>query len=304
MSATLYNLFTTQFSTNLEMKLQQTTSMLRGRVAEGSHVGKQSSPVQYLNPVKMRTPAGRFSPIGRVDTDFTRRWVFPADKDLPQLIDTFDELRTIVDAKSMYVSNTAAAVAREWDDVLIAAAFATAKTGLDASSMSDETFDTNTYQIASTFGASAATGLTVPKLIELKRLMRKNHVDLDMEQVTIVAGSQQESDLLNSAVVTSTEFNEKPVLVNGKVTRFLGFDFVWSERLSTASNVRNIMAFVKSGLYLGVWKDTSNRIDQRTDLTGIPWQLYTMATFGATRLLPGKMYSILCSDTSAVDITP
>jgi hypothetical protein len=304
MSANLYNLFTTQFSTNLEMKLQQTMSKLRGRVAEGSHVGKQASPVQYLNPVKMRTPAGRFSPIGRVDTDFSRRWVFPADKDLPQLIDSFDELRTIVDPKSMYVSNTAAAVAREWDDVLIAAAFATAKTGQDAASLSDETFNTTDYQIASTFGASAATGLTVPKLIELKRLMRHNHVDFEAEEITIVAGSQQESDLLNSAIVTSTEFNEKPVLVDGKITRFLGFNFVWSERLATASNVRNIMAFPKSGLYLGVWKDTSNRIDQRTDLTGIPWQLYTMATFGATRLQPGKMYSILCSDTSSTDITP
>jgi hypothetical protein len=39
----------------------------------------------------------------------------------------------------------------------------------------------------------------------------------DTEEVTIVAGSQQESDLLNSAIVTSRDFNEKPVLVDGKV---------------------------------------------------------------------------------------
>jgi hypothetical protein len=306
MSANLVNLFTTQFSTNLELKLQQQTSMLRGRVTTGSHVGRQASPVQYMNPIKMQTPAGRFSPIGRVDTDFTRRWVFPADKDLPQLVDRFDELRTLNDPKSQYATNAAAAVAREWDDILIASAFATAYVGVgsDNAALTAETFSTSDYQIASTFGASAATGLTVPKLVELKRLLRRNHVDIDAEGVTIVAGSQQESDLLNSAIVTSRDFNEKPVLVDGRVTRFMGFDFVWSERLSTASNVRNCIAFAKSGLYLGMWMDTMNVISQRTDLSGHPWQIYTMLTAGATRLHPGKVMSILCSDTSAVDITP
>ena len=304
MSANLLNLFTTQFSTNLEMTLQQTTSKLRGRVAEGSHVGKQASPVQYMNPIKVRRGQGRFTPIGRVDTDFQRRWVFPVDVDLPQLIDSWDQLKTIVDPKSQYVTNAAAAFSRDWDDTLITAAHATAYIGLDAGSLSSETFNTTDYQIASTFGASAATGLTVPKLVELKRLMRHNHVDMDSEQVTIVAGSQQESDLLNSAIVTSTDFNEKPVLVDGKVTRFMGFDFVWSERLATASNVRNIIAFAKSGLYLGLWADLKNTVSQRVDLTGLPWQLYSEGSYGATRLQAGKMYSILCADTSGNDITP
>lgn len=306
MSATLINLFTTQFSTALEMKFQQTTSMLRGRTAEGSHTGRQASPVQYMNPIKVQTPAGRFAPLGRVDTDFSRRWVFPSDKDLPQLVDTFDELRTINDPKSQYPANAAAAFSREWDDILIGAAFATAYTGVgsDNAALATESFDTTKYQIASTFGASAATGLTVPKLVELKRLFRAAHVDIDNTEVTVVAGSQQESDLLNSAIVTSTDFNEKPVLMDGKVTRFMGFNFVWCERLATASNVRNVIAFAKTGLYLGLWKEVTNIISQRNDLTGHPWQIYTMMTAGATRLQPGGVMSILCADTTAADITP
>jgi hypothetical protein len=47
-----------------------------------------------------------------------------------------------------------------------------------------------------------------------------------------------------------------------------------------------------------------NIISQRNDLTGHPWQIYTMMTAGATRLQPGKVMSILCSDTSSTDITP
>ena len=42
--AGLIPLYTTQFSTNVELLLQQKGSMLRGRVREGAHVGKMASP--------------------------------------------------------------------------------------------------------------------------------------------------------------------------------------------------------------------------------------------------------------------
>lgn len=310
MSENLFQLFTTQFSTVLEMKLQQTSSKLRGRTSEGYHVGKQASPVQYIGPIKMQTPAGRFAPIGRVDASFERRWVSPADKDLPQLIDTFDELRTIVDPKSQYSTNAAAAVSREWDDVIIASAFGPALIGTDVNGLTTETFansglGSSAYVIADTFGAGATSvGLTVAKLKELRRKLRKNHVDLETDPVTLVVGSQQESDLLDQVEVVSKEFNERPVLVDGKVTRFLGFDIVYSERLGFASNIRNCIAFAKSGLYLGIWKDTQNTVSQRYDLSGQPWQLYTLMSSGATRLQAGKVYQVNCADTTGADITP
>ena len=59
--------------------------------------------------------------------DFTRRWVSPVDKDVgPSMIDSFDRLKTAVSVDSEYAAVHAAAVAREWDDRIIAAAFATA----------------------------------------------------------------------------------------------------------------------------------------------------------------------------------
>ena len=304
MSANLYQLFTTQFSTNLELKLQQTGSKLRGKVREGMHVGKQASPINQLGAVQLRAPAGRFAPLARQDADTTRRWVFPQDGELPQLIDSYDELRTIVDPKSAYSTNAANAVGRAWDDCLIAAATGSAQIGTDANGLSTETFDTTNHQIASTFGSSAASGLTVAKMIEAKRILRHYHVDIESDPITLVIGSQQESDLLNQVQVVSTEYNDRPVLVDGRVTRFLGFDIVVLERLSVSSNVRNCFAFAKSGLYLGVWRDMINRVSIREDLSGQPYQVYTSATYGATRTQPGKVISILCSDTTGADITP
>lgn len=306
MSENLPKLFTTQFSTVLAIKLQQRQSKLRGRVMEGYHVGKQASPIQYIGAIQMKPPAGRFAPIGRQDVDFTRRWVFPVDRDANQLIDTFDKLRTAIEPTSQYSDVAAAAVAREWDDRIIAAAFSTAQIGADAGGLSTETFSTSSWQIASTFGSTAASGLTVAKMIEARRILRKAQVNVDEETMTWVTNSQGESDLLNQAQVVASDFNgSKPVLADGKVTRFLGFDIVYSERLISASNVRQNIAFTRSGLYLGIWKDTENDVDRRKDLSGLPYQIYTMMTSGATRLEPGKVLQVLCADTSAAaDVTP
>ena len=304
--AGLIPLYTTQFSTNLELLLQQKGSKLRGRVSEGYHVGKMASPINQVGSVSLRAPAGRFAPMQRVDSNFVRRWVFPQEGEIPQLVDTFDELQTIVDPKSAYVMNAANAVGRAWDDILIAQATGTAQIGQDASGLSAETFSTSNFQIASTFGSSSASGLTVAKLIETRRVLQHYHNDLDSEQLTLVIGSSQEADLLNQVQVVSTEFNEKPVLVDGRVRRFLGFDVVVSERLpqTTVGSVRGVLAFVKSGVYLGMWKDMTNRISIRNDLSGEPWQVYTSVMYGATRTQPGKVIQILASDTSGADITP
>ena len=311
MSENLPKLFTTQFSTILAVKLQQRMSKLRGRVQEGFHVGKQASPIQYIGAIQMQTPAGRFSPIGKQDVDFSRRWVFPVDKDANQLIDTFDKLKTALEPTSQYSDVAAAAVAREWDDRLIGAAFATANIGTDAGSLTTETFNTGStvtsagFQIPSTFGAAAAVGLTVAKMIEAKRAFRKAQVDIETETLTWVTNSQGESDLLNQVQVVSTEFNDRPVLVDGRITRFLGFDMVYSERLTSTSSVRQNIPLVKSGLYLGIWKDTENDVDRRKDLTGLPYQIYTMMSSGATRLEPGRLLQCLCADASAAaDVTP
>lgn len=304
--AGLYPLYTTQFSTVLELLLQQVGSKLRGKVKEGSHVGKMASPVNQIGSISLKAPAGRFVPKNRTDAQFVRRWVFPQEGEIDQLIDSFDELQTIVDPKSQYAMNAANAVGRGWDDAVIAAATGTAQTGQDANSLSSETFNTTNFQISSSFGSSAANGLSVAKLIEAKRVLRHYHNELETDPLCLVIGSQQESDLLNQVQVVSTEFNDRPVLVDGQIRRFLGYDVVVTERLTqtTVGSVRGVLAFVQSGLYLGMWKDITNRVSIRNDLSSEPYDLYTSVMFGSTRLQPGKIIQVLCADTTGADITP
>lgn len=298
----------TSFSSVLEMKIQQTRSFLRGRVAEGAHRGKQASPVQYLAPVKMGTPQAKYSPIVHQANSFSRRWVFPKDGSCAQIVDTFDELRLISDPKSMYSTNTAAAVGREWDDRIIAKALGTATTGTDVDALGSETFDTTTYGVASTYGTSGgATGLTVAKLIELRRKFDHYGQDgmPDDQQITLVIGSQQHADLLAQTQVVSTDYVERPVLQEGRITRYMGFDFQVSERLLTeTTNVRSCLAFMKSGMYLGVWSEVENSVDKLVHIESQPWQLYTKMTSGSVRLQPGKLIAVYCSDSVGASIVP
>jgi hypothetical protein len=303
-------LLTTQFSSKLDLLLQQMMSRLRGFVDSAQYVGKAASPVQQIGVLEFKQPGARYSPINPQIPQYTRRWVFPTDRDLAVLVDQFDELRTIVDPKAGISEAVAAAGGRYFDDLIINAANATATTGVDSSNFSTEPFASTVstsggYLVADTFGASASTGLTYPKMVEAWRVMRHAQVNLEVERPCMMISSQQESDLKKQQEVISRDYGDAVVVQNGSVPSLAGFDLVVTERLNTSSSntLRNCLAFVKSGLHLGIWRDMNVKIDNRVDLTSHPWQLYAMLSAGATRTQLFKVVQINAADTSGFDPT-
>lgn len=300
-------LYTTQFTANMEMLLQQKVSKLRSYVRTGAHVGKMASPVNQIAPFAYGAPSGRYAELNRTDMQFDRRWVTPQPKEFMTLLDDFDLLQTIVDPKGPIAQSAVAGANRAFDDAIIQAALGTAQVGEDAASLTSESFDSTNLSLADTFGASGATGMTVAKLNEARRLFIKNHVIEEGEadnQLVLVIGSQQQSDLYNLATVVSSDFSAAyaPEFdANKRVIRFMGFDIVTSERLATSGSDRKCFAFVKSGLYLGLWQDHMVNITPRWDLSSQPWQFYSKLMFGATRLMQGKVVQILCLDTTGGD---
>ena len=145
---------------------------------EGSYKGKQASVIDYG---ARGDPAGRNALVNvQGSFPYQRRWVSPVDE-LVQRIDTFDKLRTIEDPTSALVRGTSAAIAREWDDRVIAAAFGPAQiSSNDGTTLTTETWATaqtnltgsaTGLTIIDTFGNSSTTiGMTVDKLIEAQRL--------------------------------------------------------------------------------------------------------------------------------------
>ncbi len=304
------SMLTVQYTSKLDLLLQQMGSKLRGVVDVDSYTGKTASPVNQIGVLEFKQPGSRYGPLTPQIPNETRRWVFPNDRDIAVLVDQFDELRSIVDPKPGISEAIAAAGGRYFDDLIINAANGTASTGVDSSSYSTESFSSTVstsggYLVADTFAASASTGMTYPKLVEAWRVMRHAQVDLDAERPCLLISSQQESDLKKQQEVISKEYNDNMVIASGRVTNLAGFDIIVSERLNTSSSntLRNCLAFVRSGLHLGVWQDTRVKIDNRVDLTSQPWQIYAMLSAGATRTQLFKVVQVNAADTSGFDPT-
>lgn len=291
MSVNLPTHFVQQYSTNIALLLQQKGSKLRNTVLTGSHVGKQASPVDQIGKIEMQSVTGRFNPMSRVDAATDRRWVFPSDYDLPQLIDEFDKLKMITDPSSAYVMNAVMAAGRQMDKLICTAFTGTAKTG-ETGSTSTIFTAANEVDVA-TGGANSK--LNVAKIKEVKRLMMANFIDFDTEEAFIGITAADHDALLNEIQVVNLDYNARPVLVDGKVQQFLGFNLVHCELIETqlaGTNEVTLPVWVKSGMYLGMWNDIENSVSKRNDLQGEPWQLYTKMSSGATRLEENKVYAI------------
>jgi hypothetical protein len=294
MSVNIPTHYAQEFATNIQLLLQQQGSRLRDKVMSDTHVGKQASPVDQIGLVEMQEVTGRFGSMGRIDAPTARRWVLPTDYDLPQLLDSFDELRLLTDPKSSYVQNAVSAAGRQFDRLIIAAFFAAATTGETASG---STAHGAGQAIAVDFGASGNVGATVAKLREAKRLLMAADVDLDVEEVHGALTAKQHDDLLKEAQIISLDYNDKPVLVEGRIVRFLGINFTHTELLATdANSYRRMPIWVKSGMHLGLWNDITTDISQRKDLQGLPFQAYVYMTAGSTRVEEEKVVEIRCSE--------
>lgn len=302
MTANLVNLRTIEFSDKFALLSQQYGSRLQGLVGQGTYQGKQASPVNQFAPTAAVPVTERFTPIDRQDATVDRRWLFPQPYEHAQLVDKFDELQMLGDPKPSLVMNAANAMGRAKDDVIISAFFADAKTGeLAATTTAFGTTTTATtgQNVSVSFGAAAATNLTVVKLREVVRTFLRNNVDLDREQITGVLSSKEHDSLLGEIQVTSMDYQTKPVLEDGRIRRFMGINFVLTERIGTgtddlSSTSNAVPFFVQSGMHLGVWSDQSTNITQRTDLKLQPWQVYMDMMIGATRIEEKKVVRCWC----------
>ncbi len=88
-------------------------------------------------------------------------------------------------------------------------------------------------------------------------------------------------------------------MTDGKVTRFLGINFIHYESLTTgtddgAGTSTAVPLWAKSGMHVGMWNDIETKVSQRDDIRGLPWQVYAKMTVGATRIEEKKMIKIWC----------
>ena len=284
-----------QYKANVELQLQQTDSRLAGAVTTGSHVGKAASVVEQFGSATAQLKTGRHSDTPLLDLSQDKRWVFPLDYEWASLIDNEDQLRAIIDLTSPYAQAAAAAMNRAKDDVILDKIFGTNYTGENGTtSESFGTLGSGTYDVGVDVGGTASS-LNVAKLQKAIRiLMTANKGEL-MEPVFGAISSYEHDALLKEIQVVNRDYGGSAQLVDGKVKRFMGVDFILTERLTITAGNRLIPMWLKSGMYLGMWQDLVAEITKRADKSYAN-QVYVRMTIGATRTQLGKQIRIQCDD--------
>lgn len=275
------------YKSTVEHLLQQRGSKLRQAVMEDSYQGKSGKAVNQLGAVNAQKRTTRHADTPLIETPQDARWVFPVDYEWADLIDDQDKLRIIADPTSPYAINGSMAMGRAMDDEIIAAATGTSLTGEDGT--------TSTAFPAGQTAGTTAGGLTVAKLREAMQLLLAAEVDVDNEPLFCAIGAQQHDDLLGETQAVSLDFTNRPVLVDGRIKAFMGFNFLDSQRLALSGSNRTVVCWAKSGLHLGIWGDINVQISDRADKS-YSTQVYVKETIGATRVEEKKVVAITCSE--------
>ena len=317
MSVNVNTAFVQQYSTNIMMLLQQQGSRLRNAVQNYSFVGKAASMAEQFGQVSPVRNQSRHSDTPLISTPQDKRWIYPNDYDWADLIDQQDKLRMLIDPAGPYTKAGVMAMGRAIDDEIISGFLNANNTG-ENGTVSTSTlyaYNSNSQSVAATVGAASATGLNIAKLRKAKQILLQADVDIDNDQLFVVISAKQHDDLLNEAQAVSLDYNTRPVLVDGKITSFMGFNFIHSERIPGAANYNTainpsissadsdgsyvagtrwmVPCFAKSGMALGLWNDIQTSVDRRPDKRN-SWQVYVTGTFGAARLEEKRCVLINC----------
>jgi len=282
MSNQITTAFVQQYSNNVQMLSQQKGSLLRSAVDVETVVGKNAFFDQVGSALAVKRTT-RHADTPQMDTPHARRRVSLVDYEYADLIDNQDKIRTLIDPTSAYASAAAYALGRAQDDEIIAALSGTAFTG--------ETGSTATaLPSAQKITEGGTNGLTIAKLRSAKEILDAASVDPSIARY-IAVSPKQITDLLGTTEVTSSDFNSVKALANGEVNSFLGFNFIVSNRLTSAASKRLCLVWAMDGCKMAIGQDLMTRIDERSD-KGYAHQVYVCQSIGATRMEEDKVVTI------------
>lgn len=285
MSVEITTAFVEQYSANVQLLSQQKGSRLRGAVRNEVVRGKTGY-FEQIGSTAAQKRTSRHSDTPRMDTPHAKRQVTLYDYDWADLIDNEDRVRMLIDPTSSYAIAGAFAMGRAMDDEIITAALGTAKTGVSGA--------TSTTLPSSQKIASGSTAMSLAKLLSAKEILDSNDVDEDIPRF-IALSAGQVTDLLNTTEVKSSDYNTVKALAQGQVDTFMGFRFIRTERLNTASSERLCIAWAGDGILLALGTDINADIGPRRDKNN-SIQVFFSMTIGATRMEEKKVVQIACTE--------
>lgn len=301
---------TVDFQKNVEFQLNEMPGKLATRVGSTkTYQGKKEQIVDRFDDMIAHEISERNGDTINTDPNVERRWIVkPKRQAVIPLLDPDDAMSTSVEIKSPLVMGTTRGIRRGQDDRWLQGYYGNAITGEEGTTVVP--FKAANI-LAADFGSTGtAAGLTLPKLIRIRRLLAAAMVDTETEVPEMPVTAAQIEDLLNIPEIRSRDFNplEKAALQDGKVATFMGLRFIPVEfgnpkafpkgaaLTVDANGNRLVPVYVPSGLHRGVWLEFESHIDLRPDKNHST-QIAGYECSAVTRLDEDKCFLIRCKES-------
>lgn len=287
MSFQITEAFVQQFADNFRHLAQQMRSRLEPCVSIEPNIVGMSKSINRLGQrtAQRRTQRHGDTPIN--DQPHSTRFVDLFDWEDGDMIDDQDKIRMLVDPQSDYVKAMVASLNRAKDDVIITAL------GGNSRSTTGNIILPSAQKIA-----VGGTGLTKAKIIQARRLFRKNEADNhNGEELFITYTAAAAADILADTTLTSADYMAAKFLQEGDVEgKWMGFTWIPSERTPLSSGTRMLYAFAKSGVTLGKGADITTKVGEDPG-KGFNTRVYAKMSIGAVRVEEEKVVEIAVTES-------
>lgn len=293
MSNTVTEAMVQQFGSQFRILFQQKVARFRAWCQLEEGIVGASKSVERIGKTDAYDITSRHADTKYVDSPHSRRWLDLQDKGWAELVDELDKIRLLADPTSPYAKLGVMALNRAMDDIILAAARGSARSGTGAIVLP-----------AGQKIAEGGTGLTLAKLLNAKELLDAAEVDDDgsmnmdgqgQEQAArvIAVSSKQLTNLYGTTEIKSIDYNSVKALAQGQIDTFLGFKFVRTERLAKVGTTRFVTCWSRGCIALGIGKDIVTSIDP---LPGKNYsvQVYARESIAATRVEDEGVVEIGC----------
>lgn len=276
-------------------------SKLRPYVTEQACSGEGAVAADLIGIVTYRRGTGRRRSNIENVPERTRRWLVYRDPiETGQYLDNVDKFRQSGQPDSMLVDAHVGAMRRGVDDTIL---------GIDENGFVGEGGILGQVVEGKRPGGAGVAldaqyktvhggaGLTIAKLRAARKKLGLDENDLEFVTPVMAITTNQHDDLLGIVESASANLNmlEQPHIVEGKVKRLLGFNFLEVNRLPKDGTTRSCPVWLKNMVKLGVWQDIKPDMWNDSHARNTPY-IHVDAYMDATRIEDLGVHIVECTE--------
>lgn len=283
---------------------QQTKSKFSRRCRREMIVGAKAKSFNRLGEADGQEVATRHGDTPLNELPHSRRWVSKQTIDTGTLLDEEDTWDILSDPTNKYAQHQGAYLARKTDDIFITAALGSATAGEsmgttvdfkdDSISINGDGTATSLGTLATAAGSGSVADISLAKMLLMAQIFDDGEVDEDIPRYWAVR-PKSIYDMLDLTEVGSADYNIVKALVEGKIEKFMGFEWVKSTRITkdaASETAYRSIAWAEDGMIIGSAKDVFVRMSERDDKR-YSKQVYSKMSLGAVRMEGAKVHECL-----------